>query len=171
MQYHAKIVACFLLCIALFLSAVPAKAQTNSLDAAEKALAMITKTATNICLTAPLHGKSVTVEVSGEAKAELNNLLRKLANIGFTGGVKYQTEEYSGFLRSQLAGSFKDSNDCRRHIFDSLKDKLLEQAIPKEANSQAGVRSASADGSYGNTKCYAKADENGSSAGCKQGSQ
>jgi hypothetical protein len=63
--------------------------------------------------------------VSGKAQAELPELLKKIANLGFEGAVKYQTSDYNGVLRQDLAGQFNSFRDCKIKVLKEFKDKLL----------------------------------------------
>lgn len=105
-----------------------AKAETpadETLTRQKAALDVIRDFADNFCKTVPLTGKSDSVEASGEAKAKLSNLLKKLADLGIEGAVKYKSEEWQGPLRESLSGILKENQNCRLEIWKDLQSKLI----------------------------------------------
>jgi hypothetical protein len=40
------------------------------------------------------------------------------------GAAKYQKAEYEGLLQKDLASAVKDSSNCKRDVFNDLKDKV-----------------------------------------------
>jgi hypothetical protein len=57
--------------------------------------------------------------------------LSRIGNLGIQGAAKYQNEASKGPLREELAQSIKNSDDCRRDIFNKLIDRLLPPAKPQ----------------------------------------
>lgn len=107
-------------------AAAPApSARGDELDAQQKALSIIADFADRICTKVPLEGSGVEITLSGEAKAELNNLLRQIANLGIQGSGEYKNETYQGVLRDELATAIRNSDDCRLSVFEQLNDRLL----------------------------------------------
>jgi hypothetical protein len=96
-----------------------------TIDTQKKALDSIAEFAERMCTSIPFKGDSTTVELSGQAKAELSKLLKKIADAGLGGAVKYQSSEYEGVLQKDLASAIKSSQDCRISIFKELNNKLL----------------------------------------------
>ena len=80
----------FVLIVPFVLLSVNSAADAENFDNQTKALNFIEDFASRICETIPQSGTSSTIELSGKAKAELSNLLKKIANLGIEGGVKYQ---------------------------------------------------------------------------------
>src|SRR5664280_2833436 len=79
------------------------QAWADELDTKKKALEIISDHANRICYSIPIHGGSNKVEISGEAKAELPIVIKKLADLGLKGAAKYESAEYQGVLQSDLA--------------------------------------------------------------------
>ncbi|MCP5002645.1 MAG: hypothetical protein GY941_01645 [Planctomycetes bacterium] len=93
-----------------------------SLEEFSKALELIKEFAKEMCEEEiPLEGKTGSVELSGKAKAELDWLLKKLANIGIEGAGSYKETKYQGLLQEDLAKILKDSRDCKLEILNQLK--------------------------------------------------
>jgi len=107
-------------------------AQNRNLDQQEKALQIIADFAERFCTTIPLEGEGETIELSGEAKVELNNLIKKIADLGIRGAVKYQRSEWKGLLQKDLAGLLRDSINCRLEVWKDLQDKLIVSARPPD---------------------------------------
>jgi hypothetical protein len=64
----------------------------------------------------------------GEWGAELNELLKKVANLGIEGAAKYQASEWQGVLQQDLAGQLNNSRNCKLEVYKDLKDKFLAQS-------------------------------------------
>ena len=101
------------------------KSFAASLEENEKALNMIADFADRLCKDIPLQGHGENVELSGSAKAELNGIIKKLANLGLDGAIKYQNTKYEGLLQKDLVSALKDGTDCRLQVWNDLKDKLI----------------------------------------------
>lgn len=98
---------------------------TELLDEQKESLAVIADFADRLCKDIPLEGSGENIDLSIEAKAELDDLIKKLVNLGAVGAGKYQKTEYQGLLQSDLAKVLKDSTQCKLEIFKALKDELL----------------------------------------------
>jgi len=96
-----------------------------SIEDNEKALNMIADFADRLCKDIPLQGHGDNLELSGSAKAELNGIIKRLANLGIDGAIKYQNTDYEGLLQKDLVTALKDSTNCRLQIWNDLKDKLI----------------------------------------------
>lgn len=101
------------------------KSLAATLEENEKALNMIADFADRLCKDIPLQGHGDNLELTGSAKAELNGIIKKLANLGLDGAIKYQHTEYEGLLQKDLVSALKDSTNCRLQIWNDLKDKLI----------------------------------------------
>jgi hypothetical protein len=101
-----------------------------TIDTQKKALDSIAEFAERMCTSIPFKGDSTTVELSGQAKAELSRLLKKIADAGLGGAVKYQSSEYEGVLQKDLASAIKSSQDCRISIFKELNISFFLQREP-----------------------------------------
>jgi hypothetical protein len=91
----------------------------------QKALDAITLTADRICNVVKMEGSAQNEKVSGQVKAELNGLAKRLADLGVSGSAEMDTSEYHGLLQQDLTLALKDNAACKQHVFDKLSDKLL----------------------------------------------
>lgn len=110
-----------------------------------QALALISKFANEIC--APVSDKSTSksLEYSGEAKIKLDALFSKIADLGIGGSVRMADLTTQGILQKDLAQAYQNSNECRLHIFDSLRDRLLPPALPDPLAARMAGRWRSGD--------------------------
>lgn len=102
---------------------------TDDLDKTERTLKIISEFANSICNNIPLNGGSSSFELSGSAKAELSKLLKKVTDLGFQGGAKYQSAEYEGLLQKDLITALKDSANCKQNVSKDLNEKLLSKPV------------------------------------------
>jgi hypothetical protein len=102
----------------------------DDLDRQQKALNIIADFADKLCKDIPLTRTSSEVELTGNAKAELKGIVSKVAELGFEGAAKYKDSRSEGLLETDLAVMLKDSSDCRRQVWNDLKDKLVRQVKP-----------------------------------------
>lgn len=117
----------------LILFLVFPSANAADLAAAQEALKVISEFADEFCRTPPLEGGTQGVDLSMSAKAELSEVLRKVANLGVEGAAKYQSAQYQGLLQKDLAVLLRDSSNCRLEVWRDLKDKLLPPIPPAPA--------------------------------------
>ncbi len=80
----------------------------------------------NVCKSTQDRGHSQNLGLSGSAKAELNGLLKSLANLGIEGAAEYQSSDYQGVLQKDLSGLLSKDADCRREISAMLINKLIK---------------------------------------------
>lgn len=120
-----------LLNVGVLLLCVTPSLATGQLDAQKEALAVIADFADRLCKDIPLEGSGENVELSIQAKAELDGLIKKLAKLGAAGAGKYQKTEYQGLLQSDLAAVLRDSTECKLEVFRALKDELLVKSGPQ----------------------------------------
>lgn len=109
--------------------AASAYAGDSDFASQKKALDIIVQFAERLCITVPLEGTAGSTELSRTAKAELNNVLSKIANLGVEGAAKYQGSEYQGVLQKDLAKLLRDTTDCRIQVWNDLKDKLILSSV------------------------------------------
>jgi hypothetical protein len=107
------------------LLAVNSIANANSLETQKQALDIIADFADRLCTTVPLTGSASNLELSGDAKAKLSELIKKIADLGIEGAAKYQASAWEGVLQQDLAGQLNTSRNCKFEVFKDLKDKLL----------------------------------------------
>ncbi len=121
-----KYVFLFLIVMASFLTC-----STNAdtaLDRQKEALDMIADFADRFCKDIPLVGQGDSRELSGQAKAELSGIVKKLADLGLEGAGKYQQSEYQGLLQRDFIEGLKSSVDCRLKIWNDLKSTLMTES-------------------------------------------
>jgi hypothetical protein len=100
------------------------------------------------------------------AKAELSEVLKKVAELGIEGAAKYQTVEYQGVLQKDLARALRSYTDCKIEVWRGLKDKLLPDVPAPEppslgpASPSGGSANASESGGP-STRSDPAADESG----------
>jgi hypothetical protein len=104
-------------------------AQTRAADPLERhraALQIISEFADRFCKEIRLQTSSERIEASGEAKAQVSNLIKRLADLGIDGSVKYLSETAQGPLREQLMEMTRDNTQCRLRIWNDLKGTILD---------------------------------------------
>lgn len=99
-----------------------------ALTSQQQALKDIQEFANNICTRVPLTSSSTKVELNGQAKAELDGIVKKLANLGISGAANYKSVESINVLQTELASMLKHSDDCRERMANKLIDKLITPA-------------------------------------------
>lgn len=109
----------------------PAVAQ--DLEKQKQALDVISQFANSLCDSVKDHGKTEAWEVSSDAKAQLDGVVKKIADLGVGAAAKYTTSEYQGVLQSDLGKLLNDQTNCRLSVFKDLKDKLLPSAPRSQA--------------------------------------
>ena len=102
-----------------------APAQSQDWQAQQQALTQITKTANEICQSAPLGETNQGVNLKGDANANLGGLVGKLADLGIAGAGEYQTNRSMGVLQKDLITAIQNANDCKLKVFQTLEQDLL----------------------------------------------
>ena len=136
-RYLINVFAC--LSAVLFYVTTP---QAGTLDSQEKALGIIADFSEKICNNIPLEGSAQNHELSGEAKAELVGLIKKITDIGIEGAGKYQSSEYQGVLQNDLSDLIRENSACKYEVFKDLKDRLLvevEATNTKNLSEDTGI--------------------------------
>jgi hypothetical protein len=98
----------------------------QSAEEQQKALAAITDAADRICASVPIEGSGTNVQLTGEAKAKLDGVVKKIADLGIEGAGKYESEEYKGLLRQDLAAGLKSNSDCKLTVLKVLQEKMIK---------------------------------------------
>jgi hypothetical protein len=111
-------------CLVSLLNHTPTYAAT--LEQEQQALNIIAEFADKFCKDINQQGGSHKLEVTGDAKAKLTGVVKQLADLGFEGAAKYNSQNYEGLLQTDLLAALKDNNSCRLQIWNDLKGKLLE---------------------------------------------
>lgn len=99
----------------------------NSQTEIQQALNMIADFAAKTCADIPLTGNGI--ELTGEGKAELSGIFKKIADLGIEGAVKYQ--KYEGLYQKDLVKALHNSTSCKFEVFKELKDIFFP---PKDAH-------------------------------------
>lgn len=109
-----------------FLGASTTSAQSPSdpLGVQKEAVELLLFAADGICQTVPAVESKTSFQLSGDAKATISKLLKRLADLGVSGAVKYQNEQTTGVLQEQLAETIAKSNDCKRDVLHTLKGMI-----------------------------------------------
>ena len=93
--------------------------------AASVSLTDITATADQICNLVRTEGSSDSVKYSGQVKAEVDGLLRKLGlSAEAAGSAERTSSSYQGVLQSELVAALRDNANCKLHVFDTLVKAL-----------------------------------------------
>ena len=103
------------------------QAYSQSLAVQTQALALITKTADDICGIVKTAGNYQDLKVKGEVKAQLNGLIKQLADLGISGAADYDASQYEGFVQGDLAATFQRTAECKFKVFDKLQEKIIKQ--------------------------------------------
>jgi hypothetical protein len=111
-----------LACSTLLLSQVAAAAEDTSTILKE-----IGDTASAICGYVGQSGSKSDVEIKGEIKAQLSELVKRLADAGIQGTATIVDSKYQGVIQEQLASVIKDNQECREKVFETLQRKLLPE--------------------------------------------
>ena len=109
---------------------------SDRLPKLREALEVVNDFADKMCATIPLEGKGGTIQLSGDAQAQLAGLLDRLVKLGIDGAVKFKQDQYQGLLQGDLVTALKESTTCKLHIWNDLKDKLLP---PENGQHRASV--------------------------------
>lgn len=111
------------LCI---LSSQSAGQEQDILDRQVRALKAITQTAIEICNEIKTQGHSSSVEASGNVKAKLSGVAKKLVDLGVEGSGKYTTQEHEiTVLQQDLASAIKYNADCKKGVLELLQKSML----------------------------------------------
>jgi hypothetical protein len=94
-----------------------AGAQPQLLEQQLKTIALF---ADQFCKEIPLEGEQRQSRLSGQARAELSNILRRLVDLGIDGAGEINLDEYAGFERSDLLPAFQTNQECRLNILNYL---------------------------------------------------
>lgn len=119
-----KVITAFLLSSSiLVLANGSASAQYLNLEASNE----IMRLADSLCETVEQSGESERLQISGAAKAEVEGLFKRLAEIGVEGVVASDAESYVGVVQAELGDQLIDVRNCKMTVFLSLKDALIVQ--------------------------------------------
>jgi hypothetical protein len=135
----AKLSMCIVALVALGCVSVssPSQAQDNATQS--KALDEIRRTADTVCDRVEQIGRQDRRAIAGEAGATIDKLLKWFADVGIRLSGDLSREEYQGVPRENLAATLIHSVDCRKDVFDKLKDILIIPPKPTVPPSLIGT--------------------------------
>jgi hypothetical protein len=102
----------------------------------------ISETADRLCGYVAQSGHSSTLQLSGDVKAELSGLAKKLADLGVSGTGDINSAEYEGVVQQELTGALKDVRECKLKVFDTLQKKLVADTTQQAARDPDGIYQA-----------------------------
>lgn len=105
--------------------AVCADTSAQDIDSQTRALKVISDFAAEQCGAVSIEGGSKHLEMTGDAKAQLDGLIAKVVNAGISGAAKYQQQDYKNVLHEQLAQRLNDGANCRLEVFKLLQEKMI----------------------------------------------
>jgi hypothetical protein len=105
-------------------------------EGAAQSLALISKSAEDICGQVSEEHIRQSTELSADAKASVNGLLGKLLDVDGNAGGKIIKEHSVGVLDKDLAGVLKNAKDCRLAVFNAPVARLLPPASLTPSHSQ-----------------------------------
>ncbi|HWS62667.1 MAG TPA: hypothetical protein VN325_07920 [Steroidobacteraceae bacterium] len=87
-------------------------------------LELIGNFADKYCKEVPLDVRNRGVELSAQGKADLAELLKKLADVGVNAAAKYIDAQSFNVLQKDLAGTISRNLDCRNSLWQDLGKQL-----------------------------------------------
>ncbi|SAK48507.1 hypothetical protein AWB79_01297 [Caballeronia hypogeia] len=108
----------------------------------QKSLDLIRDFASSLCGSVETKGKAEAWDTSAEAKASLNGVVKKLADLGATAATKYTHSSYEGLLQTDIGKIIEKQGDCRLEVFRELKDKLLPGAPIQSTTTEMSASNA-----------------------------
>src|SRR5262245_61424902 len=115
---------CIVAAVATFVTS--AAYSQSSLDAQTQALALITKTADEVCGIVKMAGNSSDLNVKGDIQAKLSGLIKQLADVGISGAANYDARQFEGLIQADLASTFQRTAECKFKVFDTLQAKMIK---------------------------------------------
>jgi hypothetical protein len=103
-----------------------ASTYSQAIEAQARALTLITDAADKICGIVSHAGNSQSLKVKGDVKAQLNGLIRQLADLGITGAIDYSADQYQEVIQSDLATTIQRNAECKLRVFDKLQEKMIK---------------------------------------------
>mgnify|MGYP001344766848 CR=1 FL=1 len=87
----------------------------------------IEDSANRLCASTPIdaQGEASKLELNSSQQLELNNLLKKLLNVGIDASEKYSTSRYKGVLQKDIAQILHDRLNCMTKLIPLFYDRLL----------------------------------------------
>jgi hypothetical protein len=99
---------------------------SQSLDTQAQALTLITRAADNICGIQSHAGSSQSLKAKGDVKAQLNGLIKQLADLGISGAAEFTADQYQEVIQADLAATIHGNMECKLRVFDKLQEKMVK---------------------------------------------
>lgn len=111
---------------------VTAQQSPEERDAAmrRQALQDLAQFADQICKPMSDESSSSTIELSADLKAKLDGVIKKVADLGFTGAAKYSDSKSKGVLQRDLAAALQKKDECRVEVVKLMRDSLISPMKP-----------------------------------------
>lgn len=109
----------------------------NLFDRQRQALDAIADFADRLCPPVSDSSSSRTIQFDASASADLNQLLKKLTDVGVKGAVKYRSEKFQGLLQKDLAGASSEIRNCRLAVLQTLQSKLVPSQLVVDHKSKS----------------------------------
>jgi hypothetical protein len=107
-------------------TSVITSAYSQSLEAQAQALGLITNAADKLCGIVGHAGSSQSLKVVGDVKAQLNGLIKQLADLGISGAADFTADQYQEVIRADLATTIQRNAECKLRVFDKLQEKMIK---------------------------------------------
>ncbi|MBI5936891.1 MAG: hypothetical protein HY850_03495 [Betaproteobacteria bacterium] len=92
-----------------------------------RGISIINETAKTICGSLERTGYSLTAALRSEVDANLEKLLKRLAEAKISVGADATVNKYAGVLQSDLAADRKDNRNCSKHVLNLLAPIILDK--------------------------------------------
>lgn len=133
---------CFWACSLSGICVVPWQVKAASLEEQRQALALIREAANDFCTTRPLETTTNSVKLTGNAKAKLDGVLAKVAELGVEGAADIRRDSSKvGLLQADVASALRDVDNCKLSIFNTLQNKMIP-APRSDIDDDKGVEKA-----------------------------
>ena len=128
-----------LLFLGLLISQLPGtfKGKAHAANLGQDESDLITRTAINICDVVKSEGSTRSVQATGQIKAEVNSLFRRLIDLGASVSGTTEAAQYQGVRQEDLAVALRSVGECRQHVFDRLVEVMFRATVSESASSSA----------------------------------
>lgn len=115
---------------------------TANADLPREDIKFITAQAIVICEKIEFKGSGKNINVDGSASVELNKLVKIFVNPSLDGKINYTSDEYEGFIRTDLLSAYSSNIECRQKFATQLLSFLSDDIKKKKnENSKVGIYS------------------------------
>lgn len=96
------------------------QASALTMEQKMQSLDYISRFSQSMCTQVPINGRSNSVQLNAEAKAEFNNLIKYFINLGVGVSAQASYSEYYGIMQKDLLSALKYNDACRKNYYESL---------------------------------------------------